>query len=156
MKWLLLVLILPILLSAGALLANRPPLLDPPGPLARLQLYLTTNVAQTELEPALHELRPLPLKLTRDAAIDQVMIAMRELGWTEINRTGDRVRAVVSSRWLKFKDDVEVWLESREDAVLVQARSASRVGKGDLAANARHILDLFDALGEWVVSPDST
>jgi uncharacterized protein (DUF1499 family) len=52
---------------------------------------------------------------------------------------------VVSPLW-RFKDDVEVQLQPTRVGVQVDVRSRSRVGKGDLAANTRHILELYREL----------
>jgi uncharacterized protein (DUF1499 family) len=65
------------------------------------------------------------------------------LGWQEVEVTRDGIRAVVVSPLLRFRDDLSVQLEELEAGTRLHARSASRVGKGDLAANARHLRDLF-------------
>ena len=148
MKWLLLVLALPFLLAAGALFSNHPPLLEPPGPFARLKLYLTRNVAQTRVDHVQSELRPIHLELPVEEAMAAVIHAMHQLHWTEISQEPGVLRAQVTTRWLGFTDDVEVHLEPVGNGVQVQARSSSRVGQGDFAANTRHILDLFDTLHE--------
>lgn len=54
-----------------------------------------------------------------------------------------RVRAVVVSKLFRFRDDVIVWTETATGGTLLHARSTSRIGKGDLAANARHLQALF-------------
>ncbi len=146
MKWLLVLLLLPFLLAAGALIANRPALLEPPGPVVRLKRSLTANVAQTALDHPQAELRPLHLALSVEEAAARVQRGMQRLHWTEISEQSGVITAQVTTRWLRFTDDIEVRLEPVADGVLVQVRSASRVGKGDFGANARHILDLFDTL----------
>jgi uncharacterized protein (DUF1499 family) len=146
MKWVALLLALPVLSIAGGLLLNWPPLLSPPGPLERLRTYLTTNVAETRRDHTFPELRPLRLEAEGQAARDAVASAMMSLGWQEVAAEGEEVRAVVVSRLFRFRDDVRANIEATADGTLVQVRSASRVGKGDLAANARHIRSLFAAL----------
>ena len=113
MRWLSLLFVLPILLLVAGLLGNRPPLFSPPGPLERLKAYLTTNVAETRPDHPFPELRT-PL-LPADLPDTPV---------------------------LRFRDDVRVRLEKAEGGTWLHARSASRIGKGDLAANARHLRDL--------------
>lgn len=135
---------------AAGLIANRPPLLERPGPWARLSIYLSRNVAATGPEAALPELRPLLLDGDRPRALEAVAGAMRSLGWRAI-RVDDQagtVHAEVVTRWLRFTDDVRVALrEAGHGRVEARVRSASRIGRGDLGANARHVMDLRAALG---------
>lgn len=143
MKWLALTLAIPFLLLIGGLLLNRPPLLSPPGPLKRFMTYITANVAETRTDHDFPELRsplvPLDAEKTRAA----VLGAMRFLGWEEIREAESEVGAVVVTPLLGFRDDVTVQLVETADGIQLDARSASRVGKGDLAANARHLRELF-------------
>lgn len=143
MKWLTLILALPFLLIIGGLLLNRPPLLSAPGPLERLKVYLTTNVAETRLDHPFPELRPPLVPADVEQTRDIVLAAARTLEWREIQVTDGEVRAVVASPLLRFRDDVTIRLEKATSGTLLQARSASRLGKGDLAANARHLQALF-------------
>ena len=148
MKWILLLLLTPVLLATIALFSNRPPIWDTPGPLVRLKLYLTTNLAETRVDHALHELRPLQLELPEAEARSAILQAMERLGWREIRADTEVIRGVVVTPLLSFKDDVEVRLRPINGSVLVQVRSKSRVGRGDFAANTRHIIDLLSLLSE--------
>ncbi len=149
MKFLLLatlvVIVLPVLLLAGGLAANRPPLLDPPGVGQRLATYLTTNVAMTSPESRFPELE-LPLfEVPPDRLLKTVEQACVDLGWRVDAVVPDesRLKAVVRTSLFRFRDDVSVQAVPHGDSgSALQVRSASRVGKGDLAANTRHILDL--------------
>ena len=143
MKWLLLVLVLPLLLIGGGLLLNRPPLFSPPGPVERLRTYLTTNIAETRPDHVFPELRTPLVPANPERTQQAVATAMRALGWQEIRAGQGEVRAVVVSALLRFRDDVTVQLEATAGGTLLQARSASRIGKGDLAANGRHLRELF-------------
>lgn len=143
MKWFALILALPFLLIAGGLLLNRPPLLAPPGPVERLKTYLTTNVAETREEHVFPELRSPLFAIEAKATQDAVLAAMRSLGWREVQAIDGEVRAVAVSALFRFRDDVTVRLEATEGGTLLHARSASRIGKGDLAANAKHLRLLF-------------
>lgn len=143
MKWFALILALPFLLIAGGLLLNRPPLLAPPGPVERLKTYLTTNVAETREEHVFPELRSPLFAIEAKATQDAVLAAMRSLGWREVQAIDGEVRAVAVSALFRFHDDVTVRLEATEGGTLLHARSASRIGKGDLAANAKHLRLLF-------------
>lgn len=154
MKWIAFLLALPFLLLAGGLLLNRPPMLSPPGPMERLKTYLTSNVAETRSEHLFPELRPLLLAADAREAQDAVVTAMRSLGWREIQATEGEARAAVVSRLFGFRDDVTLRLEATEGGTLLHARSSSRVGKGDLAANARHLQALFAEVERLVGTKD--
>jgi uncharacterized protein (DUF1499 family) len=143
MKWISLLLALPFLIIAGALLINRPPMLAPPGPFERLRTYLTTNVADTREGDVFPELRPPLFAADAQETQDAVVSAMRSLGWREIQAAEGEVRAVVVSTLFRFRDDVTATTEETEGGTLLHARSASRIGKGDLAANAGHLRALF-------------
>ena len=146
MKWLILILLLPLLLAGGALLLNRAPLWQAPGPLARLQLYLTTHVAETHPEHERSELRSLVLSMPLAVVHQRVVEAMHRLAWQQISTEGNQIQAVVVTPLWRFQDDVKVRLESTQAGVRVNVRSQSRIGKGDFAANTRHIRDLYHQL----------
>ena len=150
MKWLVLVLLSPLIMLVAALLLNRPPLLAPPGALERLRIYLTTNVAETRPEHAFPELRTPIVPGDRARVHRAVLTAMRELGWADIHDAQGETRAVVISTLFRFRDDVSVRLEESERGTLLHARSASRLGKGDLAANSRHLQALLAAVERLV------
>jgi uncharacterized protein (DUF1499 family) len=155
MKWIVFLLALPFLLLAGGLLLNRPPLLAPPGPVERLKTYLTTNVAETQEGDVFPELRS-PLFATEPKATqDAVLAAMRSLGWREVQAIDGEVRAVAVSALFRFRDDVTVRLEATGGGTLLHARSASRIGKGDLAANAKHLRLLFAQVERLISMKDA-
>lgn len=135
------------LLVAG-LAGNRPPLLDPPGAWQRLRTYLGSNVAETRTEAGFPELRPRLYPVSGAELFRAAVDAIADLGW-EI-RTADsealRIEAVVTTRLLRFKDDVALRIEPNAAGATVYCSSRSRIGRGDLGANARHILDLYERL----------
>ena len=138
---------LAILLPAGALALNRVPLTQPPGIAARLALYLGSNVAQTGPDAQRAELRPILLAGERAALLQAIAAACRGLGWRNVRVDDTSVRAEVVTPWLRFTDDVQARLLPAPDGLLeARVRSASRVGRGDLGANARHVMELRAAL----------
>jgi uncharacterized protein (DUF1499 family) len=148
MKWLIMLLLVPLLLGLGALMLNHPPLFDSPGPKFRLQHYLTTNVAETRVDHELAELRPRRLNLPESEARARIRQALRKLRWLNVSEEPEAFYAVVETPLLRFNDDIRIRLEPEGEQLLVQLRSASRVGRGDFAANTRHILDFYQALFE--------
>lgn len=139
-----------VLLLGIALLLNRLPWWSPPGPLERARVYLTTNVAATRSDHVFPELRPLRVAQPPADLYPRVVEAIEALGWTVALTDVARheVRATVKTPLLGFEDDLLVTVEAAPGGgSVVEARSASRVGRGDLGANTRHILDLYAALG---------
>ncbi|MGH8592760.1 MAG: DUF1499 domain-containing protein [Gammaproteobacteria bacterium] len=141
-------------LLAGALIANGTNWNAVPGVVKRLGIYLSTHVATTENSP-LPELKPRRYPLTEERAIETLRQALVELGWVESAYDPERseLHAVATSPLWRFKDDLRIWVEEEEGGAVIHAHSQSRLGKGDLGANARHILDLFETL-DRIVGPD--
>jgi uncharacterized protein (DUF1499 family) len=152
MKWLALLGLLPVGLLIGGLWLNAPPVRDPPGPIARLKTYLTTNVAETVPDHAFAELRTPLVRADLPATRAAVHSVMQRLGWEDIQEAGDEIQGTVVTRWLHFRDEVRVRLEATPEATRVHARSASRVGRGDLGANAAHLRTLFAAINDQVAA----
>jgi len=131
-------------LTAVGLLMNRPPLGEPPGVRTRLGIYLTRNVAETGSDAVLPELGPVHLDGEPGGLLSGIADACRALGWEDVtvDETARRVTATVRTRVLRFSDDVVVTLLPAGSGFEAPVRSASRLGRGDLGANARHVLDL--------------
>lgn len=144
---------------AGGLYANRAQLLEPPGLGARLGLYLRTNSAETSSAPVLPELKPLILAVEHANALRAVSQTALELGWQEVvvDEANVQLRAVIVSPLFRFRDDIQVRIVPRSmDRTEAVVRSSSRLGRGDLGANVRHIMKLRDALrrSELLVEDD--
>ncbi|MCP5151037.1 MAG: DUF1499 domain-containing protein [Ectothiorhodospiraceae bacterium] len=147
-------------LAAGALavvvsiVRAGAPLAAPPGPAARLALYLTTNVAESTQGSPRPELRPAEHAVSPDAALAATRAVAAALGWAEVEvdsgpDRGATVRAVAITGWLRFRDDVEVRIVPLgSEGVQVLVRSRSRVGRGDLGANAGRVATFQRALAE--------
>ncbi len=153
MRWVLVlfgaVVMAAMVLAAAGILWNRVPLLEPPGPLARLQVYLTRNQVETSPDARLPEHRPRTWPLPPDELMPRVVEAVTALGWGGLAVDGGarRLTAVVETPLWGFKDDVVVRIApAGEGASTLHFRSRSRVGRGDLGANTRHLLDLYEAL----------
>lgn len=59
---------------------------------------------------------------------------------------GGELRAVRTTRLLRFKDDVTVRVRRQDGGTVVSVRSKSRVGKGDFGQNARNVEEFLAAL----------
>ena len=146
----LIVLIIPITLAIGAFMQNRLPWADTPGFSKRLRTYLTTNIAETSINPGSPELLMRDYPLQQDSILPIIEKAMLSLGWDILvsNKTKQSIHAVVTTPLWRFKDDVVVTLQpvSGNDGTGVSVRASARVGRGDFGANTRHILDLYSVI----------
>ena len=79
--------------------------------------------------------------LSAAQAYDQAKQVILDLGW-EIIDSDSRpgfIEAVDTSFWFGFKDDIVIRIEPAPGGSVLDLRSASRVGRGDLGANATRI-----------------
>ena len=122
---------------------------DPPLFVAVLQLRASApnSVEYAGEKIAEQQRRVYPdLTTTRLAAppavvFDRAMQAVLELGWTlaAADSGEGRIEATDTTFWFGFKDDVVVRIRSAEGGSLVDVRSVSRMGGGDVGTNAARI-----------------
>jgi len=103
------------------------------------------NDIKTGETPQYPDLQPQRFNQPIEKVYDAAMASLRAMGM-EIREEkrdppGDRavIEAVATTRVFKFKDDVTVTLTRQGGGAVVNVRSKSRVGKGDLGTNARRI-----------------
>jgi len=95
------------------------------------------------------ELESIRLDLPPARALERAEAAARELGWTvvDVDPAAGRLEAYDVTTLFRFVDDVVVRVRPGPDGgSVVDVRSRSRDGKGDLGANARRIRAFRDAL----------
>lgn len=102
------------------------------------------NDVKTGATPEYPDIRPQRFNRPFDKVFEAATDAAQVMGW-EMRET-DRGQGVIEAiapptllKFLKFKDDVTVTITREGDATIVNVRSKSRLGKGDLGANARRI-----------------
>jgi uncharacterized protein (DUF1499 family) len=96
------------------------------------------------------DLAPLKLALPADEAFERVAAAARSLPDTEITRVdvrGHAIEGTSTTRVFRFHDDFVIEVRPDGTGSVVQMRSKSRDGKGDVGANAARIKALFAKLG---------
>jgi len=143
-----------------ALVRNDPPWGQPPGFGARLLTYMLSHVAETSVGSEFPELRPRRYPgLPPDHLFGVVDQAVTKLGWEVLGRDVQRhtLRAVATTPVFRFKDDVGITIVPTDDqhGAVLFVRSASRMGRGDLGANTRHLLDLYAQLDTVVPRPET-
>lgn len=85
------------------------------------------------------KIEPLPLKNGDAAASFLALTSALQLvqGITVVDQRPDYLYAQAETRWLKFVDDLEFWVNPA--AGVVELRSASRLGREDFGANRQRI-----------------
>lgn len=82
-----------------------------------------------------------------DEVFDQALQVAADLGW-EIyhqDRNAGLIEAVDTTAIMGFKDDIVIRLRTNAAGTLIDLRSVSRVGEGDLGANAKRIRAFAEA-----------
>ena len=130
--------------QAGLLGGQRPELgvvdgrLQPPSP--------TPNSvsSQTHLHPghpqaAYAAVEPLPLKAAGAAESLRVLVGVLQAmpGVTVVEQKDNYLRVQAQTRWLKFIDDLEFWIDPQvnQQQARIEVRSASRLGRKDFGVN---------------------
>jgi uncharacterized protein (DUF1499 family) len=102
--------------------------------------------SQAELHPAHPQkeyARIAPLKFSGDGvqAMEKLAVVVKNRERTTIvTQLPDYIYAESDTRLLRFRDDMEFWLD--KDAGAIQVRSASRIGRGDHGVNRTRIEEI--------------
>jgi uncharacterized protein (DUF1499 family) len=98
-------------------------------------------------QAAYPDLQTLLSPLSIDEAYDRALQVTKELGWEVYHqdRNAGVIEAVETTRIMGFKDDVIIRVRSNAQGTLLDLRSVSRVGEGDIGANAKRIRTFLEA-----------
>jgi uncharacterized protein (DUF1499 family) len=113
-------------------------------------LWPTINDVRTGVTAEYPELQPQRFAKPFDQVFAAAAATAREMALEVTAQSPEKgeIQAVATTRILRFKDDVTISLARDGQAVTVNIRSKSRIGKGDLGANARRIRDFQARLTE--------
>jgi uncharacterized protein (DUF1499 family) len=102
-------------------------------------------VQQREAYP---DIQPLVLREETGAAFRRAHAAAEDMGWELVaaDSAQGRIEATATTRWFGFKDDVVIRIEPVAEGSRIDVRSVSRVGRGDVGANAARIRAYIDRL----------
>lgn len=106
--------------------------------------------------PAYPDLAPLMMAMPVDSAFSLAAAVAREMpGWAlvEQDRADGRIEATATTAWFGFRDDVVIRVTSASGIARVDVRSKSRVGRGDVGANAKRIRAYLARLRERDPAP---
>lgn len=94
------------------------------------------------------DLAPIRLPTPPAAAYERVRSAVETLGWEIVQSDPARghLEARETSRLFRFVDDIAIRVRAADGGSVIDVRSKSRDGQGDLGANAARIRALADAL----------
>jgi uncharacterized protein (DUF1499 family) len=97
---------------------------------------------------AFPDIVPVTLSIPPERAFDRALAAARTMGWDLVasDPTGLRIEATDTTLWFGFKDDVVIRVTPQPNGSRVDVRSLSRVGVGDIGANAARIRKYLAAL----------
>ncbi len=103
---------------------------------------LETDPATLELQAqAYPDLQTLRTAMAYDELFDKAVRVATDMGWDIYlqDRNAGIIEAVDTTTVMGFKDDIVIRVRTNAEGALVDLRSVSRVGVGDLGANAKRI-----------------
>jgi hypothetical protein len=129
----------PVFEAAATLEANR----------ARDLSYPNGAVDTPQRQRAAYpDVRSIATPMSRQDAFAAALVAAEDLGWTVTTRdaTAGTFEATDETSIFRFVDDVAVRVRARDAGSVIDVRSLSRVGVGDMGVNARRIRAFREAL----------
>jgi len=111
-------------------------------------IWPTINDVQTGATPEYPDIQAQRFAQPVDKVYAAALATARDMELEVVNQSGEKgeIRAVATTPVFRFKDDVTISIARKDNATLVNVRSKSRIGKGDLGANARRIRDFQSRL----------
>ncbi len=109
--------------------------------------YAGTETAAAQAA-AFPNLKTLILLQPRNEVFAAAEATARDLGWEIVasDLALGRIEATETTRWFHFRDDVVIRISASGTGTAVDVRSKSRVGQGDMGANAARIRAFLDGL----------
>lgn len=97
---------------------------------------------------AFPDLVPKVYEASEEEMFGRALKAVEAMGWelVEANPDEGRIEATATTFWLRFKDDVVIRIRPLGPTTVVDARSLSRVGGGDVGTNAKRLRKFFELL----------
>lgn len=113
---------------------------------------LNINDVTTGATPEYPDLQPQRFAAPVPAVFNAAADAARSEGWeiTREDRDAAVIEAVATTPLMRFKDDVTITVSRDGEQTKVVVRSHSRLGKGDLGANAKRIRKLQEEMAKRI------
>ena len=128
---------------------NDANLLQDPGIIKRLAVFLSTNTAVTADDHPVEELRTPVFNANAERLYNRVIFAASELGWDIVSSDSDNQNAnmVAHTRLFLFEDDIFVQVKLVDiDHSSLYIQSSSRKGSADFASNSGNIQALINKI----------
>jgi hypothetical protein len=111
---------------------------------------ININDVTTGVTPEYPDLRTQLFTAPVPAVLDAAAAVARAEGWeiTREDREAGVIDAVATTPLMRFKDDVTITVSRDGERTRVVVRSHSRIGKGDLGANAKRIRKFQEELAK--------
>lgn len=96
------------------------------------------------------DLAPLRLEVVKVVAVQRAWNTAESLGWeiTSTNPVGGTIEATETTRVFRFVDDIVIRVRADGATSVIDVRSKSRDGRGDIGANAARIRAFLEAMKE--------
>ena len=106
-------------------------------------IWPTINDVRTGATPEYPDLQTQRFAKPADQVFAAALATAREMALEITAQSPEKgeIQAVATTRVFRFKDDVTIAIGREGKVTTVNVRSHSRIGKGDLGANARRIRD---------------
>jgi len=149
LKALYIVLFLPVIylvLGVSTIIKNGTSITDNPGTLSRLKTFLSSNTASTAPNHDYPELITREYVLSKKELEDKVIEVAKKLDYSLETQSGDEIHLIVTTKLVKYKDDVKVTITDSEKGSTLNMSSQSRKGRADFGANIANITRLIKAI----------
>ncbi len=112
-------------------------------------VYPGPDAAAKQLK-AFPKIKTIVTEISADEAFDRAMATGIKMGWkiADSNKAEGRIEATATTFWFGFTDDIVIRITTVKTGSMVDMRSVSRVGKGDLGTNAKRILKFMKLMAE--------
>lgn len=124
----------------------KPPALTPNSVSSQASLY------PDHPQRAFAQIAPLALQGDGPSTLAKLKAILQARGDVAVVKSApDYLYVRYTSRWMRFVDDVEFWFDPVHQ--VIQVRSASRIGQGDMGVNRARVESLRQALQGTVPAP---
>ena len=109
--------------------------------------YEGARIARLQ-KKAYPDVRSFTFRASKEEVFRRALDAARAMGWhvVSLKPAAGRIEAYDATFWYGFIDDIVIRLTSNSGKTRLDIRSKSRVGVGDIGANARRIRGFFEKL----------
>ena len=108
------------------------------------------NDTITQQQKAYPDLKTIVTGLSLDETFDRALQVATAMGWDiyHQDRNAGQIEAVDTTAIMAFKDDIVIRVHTNAQGTLLDLRSVSRVGVGDIGANAKRIRAFTQQFGQ--------